>query len=145
MNYRIDQSSRLNIILKFVLSFLVFIAAIIIGLALLIFMLSLQLMISRSAEKIRRLNMIGLHPLEISRPYILALLFLLTIVTSISLIISAVISGQLTHTALNWNLEMESGLSGIIYLVAFGLIALLFLLNALSIILSTRRLCRHGD
>ena len=137
------KSSRLNIILKFLLSFLVLIAGIIIGLALLIFMLSLQLMISRSAEKIRRLNIIGLHPMEISTPYILTLLALLTVVTAFSLLISSLISGRLTAMALNWNLEMEAGLSGTIYLVAFGLIFLLFVLNTISIIISTRRLCRH--
>lgn len=137
------KSSRLNIILKFLLSFLVVIAAIIIGLALLIFMLSLQLMISRSAEKIRRLNMIGLHPLEISTPYIIALLLLLTGVTAISLLVTSILSGKLTEMALSWNLEMDAGLSSTIYLVAFGLISLLFLLNTLSIILSTRRLCKH--
>jgi len=53
------KSSRLNIILKFIISFLVVIAAIIIGLAFLVFLLSLQLMISRSSQKIRRLNKLG--------------------------------------------------------------------------------------
>ena len=47
------KGSRLNIILKFIISFLVVIAGIIIVLAFLVFLLSLQLMISRSSQKIK--------------------------------------------------------------------------------------------
>ncbi len=136
------KSSRLNIILKFVLSFVVLIAAIIIGLAFLIFLLSLQLMISRSAEKIKRLHKLGYHHSEISRPYIIILLALLIIVTAISLVISAVISSKLARMALDWSLDVTPGLSTVTYIVAFGLILVMFILNASAIRLSTRRLCK---
>jgi len=137
------KSSRLNIILKFVLSFLVLIAGIIIGLALLIFMLSLQLMISRSSEKIRRLSKLGYHYTEISLPYIIILFLLLAVVTLLSLVSSAILAGKLTHMASQWKLELASGLSATVYAVAFGLISLLFLLNSVSILLSTRKLCKN--
>lgn len=136
------KSSRLNIILKFVLSFVVLIAAIIIGLAFLIFLLSLQLMISRSAEKIKRLHKLGYHHSEISRPYIIILLALLILVTAISLVISAVISSKLARMALDWSLDVTPGLSTVTYIVAFGLILVMFILNASAIRLSTRRLCK---
>ena len=135
------KSSRLNIILKFVLSFLVLIAGIIIGLAFLIFLLSLQLMISRSASKIRLLNKMGFHYTEISKPYIIILFGLLFLVTTMSLLISSLLSGKLQELAAGWSLEMSAELSGTVYMVAFGLICLLFLLNTTAILLSTKKLC----
>jgi len=137
------KSSRLNIILKFVLSFLVLIAGIIIGLAFLIFLLSLQLMISRSAEKIRRLSKLGYHHSEISRPYIIVLFILLFIVTAIALAISAVISGKMAAMAAEWNMEVGASLSGTIYLVSIGLVIVLFVLNTFSIYLGTKKLCKE--
>jgi hypothetical protein len=137
------KSSRLNIILKFLLSFLVLIAGIIIGLAFLIFLLSLQLMISRSSTKIRLLNKMGLHHLEISTPYIIILFTLLFLVTTTSLLISAILSGRIHELASGWSLEMSAGLSPTVYLVASGLICLLFILNTTAIILSTRKLCSN--
>ncbi len=136
------KSSRLNIILKFVLSFLVLVAGIIIGLALLIFMLSLQLMISRSSEKIRRLNKLGYHYTEIAGPYILILFSLLFLLTSLSLVASSLLAQKLSNMASAWNLEINSGLSLTVYLVAFGLVCLLFILNTASICLSTKKLCK---
>jgi len=135
------KSSRLNILLKFVLSFVVLIAAIIIGLAFLIFLLSLQLMISRSAEKIKRLNKLGFHHLEISKPYIGILMVLLIFVTALSLAFSSFISSRMAVIAERWDLDFPPGLNGMVYLVAIGLIILLFLFNTLGIYLSTRQLC----
>ncbi len=137
------KSSRLNIILKFVLSFLVLIAGIIIGLAFLIFLLSLQLMISRSSTKIRLLNKMGFHHLEISTPYIIVLFILLFLVTTTSLLISTILSARIHELAAGWSLEMSAGLSSTVYIVALGLICLLFLLNTSAIILSTRKLCNN--
>jgi hypothetical protein len=136
------KSSRLNIILKFVLSFLVLIAGIIIGLAFLIFLLSLQLMISRSAEKIRRLNKLGYHHAEISRPYILILFLLLSLVTVLSLGISSILSTRLHELAAGWNLQISTTLSGNVYWVALGLVVLLFVLNTAAIFMGTKKLCR---
>jgi len=139
------KSSRLNIILKFVLSFLVLIAGIIIGLAFLIFLLSLQLMISRSADKIRRLSKMGFHPHEISRPYITVLLGLLIFVTTSSLVITALLSRKFSETAeKTWYLETNQSLSPELYLVALGLVLILFMLNTLAILISTHRLCSKG-
>jgi hypothetical protein len=137
------KSSRLNIILKFVLSFLVLIAGIIIGLAFLIFLLSLQLMISRSASKIRLLNKMGFHYIEISKPYIIILFLLLFLVTTISLLVSAILSGKFQELASGWSLEISGGLSGTVYLVAVGLVGLLFLLNTTAILLSTKKICNR--
>ncbi|MFC2090889.1 hypothetical protein ACFLT1_08950 [Bacteroidota bacterium] len=135
------KSSRLNIILKFILSFLVMIAAIIIALAFLIFLLSLQLMISRSSRKIKQLHKIGYHYSEISKPYVLVLFILLLIVSTLSLIITGIMSDQLATIAEKWSLEIEPHLSSLVYLVTIVIMTFLFLMNSLAIYISTRRIC----
>ena len=136
------KSSRMNIILKLIISFLVVVAAIIIGLAFLVFLLSLQLMISRSSEKIRRLNKIGFHYREISRPYILLLLVLMTAVTGFSLIITSLLTGKFHTSTQEWSLNTSSSLHGILFGVSVGLIALISLANVAAILISTKKLCK---
>jgi hypothetical protein len=136
------KSSRMNIILKLIISFLVLVAAIIIGLAFLVFLLSLQLMISRSSEKIRRLNKLGFHYREISRPYILLLLVLMTAVTAFSLIITSLLTGKFYTMTQEWSLNTSSSLHSILFGVALGLIALISLANVAAILISTKKLCK---
>jgi len=136
------KSSRMNIILKFIISFLVLVASIIIGLAFLVFLLSLQLMISRSSEKIRRLNKLGYHYREISRPYIVLLGILMIGVTGFSLLITAILTSKFSSMAEAWSLEISSSLHGIIFGMALGLIALISLANVIAILLSTKKLCK---
>ena len=136
------KSSRMNIILKFVISFLVIVAAIIIGLAFLVFLLSLQLMISRSSEKIRRLNKLGFHYREISQPYILLLVLLMAGITACSLLITSLLAGKLHDTAEAWSLDISPSLHGIIYGMALGLILLISVANVTAIFLSTKKLCK---
>jgi len=136
------KSSRLNIILKLIISFLLVIAAIIIGLAFMVFLLSLQLMISRSSQKIRRLNKLGFHYREISRPYILLLLILMIGVTVLSLLVTGILAGHFSGVAEAWNLDISSTLHGLIYGTSLGLITLIFIANTVAILLSTRKLCK---
>jgi hypothetical protein len=136
------KSSRMNIILKLIISFLVVVAAIIIGLAFLVFLLSLQLMISRSSDKIRRLNKLGFHYREISRPYIMLLGVLMAAVTGFSLIITSILAGKFHAMAQEWSLNTSPSLHGILYGVALGLIALIALANVTAILISTRNLCK---
>jgi hypothetical protein len=131
----------MNIILKFIISFLVVIAGIIIGLAFLVFLLSLQLMISRSSDKIRRLNKLGFHYREISRPYIVLLMILMGSVTGISLLITSILTRQFSSMALEWNLQISTSLHGLIYGVGLGLIVLISATNVGAILVSTRKLC----
>ena len=136
------KSSRMNIILKFVISFLVLVAAIIIGLAFLVFLLSLQLMISRSSEKIRRLNKLGFHYREISRPYILLLMLLMAGITGLSLLLTSLLASQLHLRAEAWSLNISPSLHSIIYGTALGLILLISASNVTAILLSTKKLCK---
>ena len=136
------KSSRMNIILKLVISFLVIVAAIVIGLAFLVFLLSLQLMISRSSEKIRRLNKLGFHYREISRPYILMLVLLMTGITGLSLLLTSLLAGKLHQMAGSWSLNISSSLHGLIYLTTLGLIFLIAAANVTAILISTKKLCK---
>ena len=136
------KSSRMNIILKFIISFLVVVAAIIIALAFLVFLLSLQLMISRSSERIIRLNKLGYHYREISRPYISLLLLLLGSVTAFSILATALITNIFSQTAAEWSLDISGSLNSYIYAVALGLITLISAANILAIHLSTQKLCK---
>jgi hypothetical protein len=136
------KSSRMNIILKFIISFLVLVASIIIGLAFLVFLLSLQLMISRSAAKIRRLNKLGYHYREISRPYMALLGILMIGVTGLSLLITAILTSRFSVMAEAWSLEISSSLHGIIFGMAVGLIVLISLSNVIAILVSTKKLCK---
>ncbi|MEN8227543.1 MAG: hypothetical protein ABFS38_05255 [Bacteroidota bacterium] len=136
------KSSRMNIILKFIISFLVVIASIIIALAFLVFLLSLQLMISRSSEKIKRLHKLGYHYREISRPYIVLLLILMAGVTGLSLLITSILTRKFSSMAGEWSLDISSSLHGIIYGTTLGLITLIFLSNVVAILVSTKKLCK---
>jgi hypothetical protein len=118
------------------------VATIIIGLAFLVFLLSLQLMISRSSEKIKRLNKLGYHYREISRPYIVLLGILMAGVTGFSLLITTILTRQFSSMAGEWSLEISSTLHGIIFGMALGLIGLISISNVVAILISTKKLCR---
>jgi hypothetical protein len=136
------KSSRMNIILKLIISFLVVVAAIIIALAFLVFLLSLQLMISRSSEKIKKLNKLGFHYREISRPYIILLLVLMIAVTGFSLIITSLLTRKFYAITQEWSLDISSSLHGILFGVAVGLIAMISLANVAGILINTKKLCK---
>ena len=136
------KGSRLNIILKFIISFLVLIAGIIILLAFLVFFLSLQLMISRSSHKIKRLHKLGFHYREVSRPYIFLLLILMIAVSSISLLITGLFTRQMAAMADQWNMAISSSLHGIIFGTALALITLITISNVIAILISTKKLCK---
>ncbi len=136
------KGSRLNIILKFIISFLVVIAGIIIILAFMVFLLSLQLMISRSSQKIKRLHKLGFHYREISLPYILLLLILMVAVTALSLLSTGLLTRQLAAMASEWNMAISNSLHGIIYGTSLLLITLITISNVIAILISTKKLCK---
>ena len=114
----------------------------VIGLAFLVFLLSLQLMISRSSDKIRRLNKLGFHYREISRPYVLLLFLLMIGITGLSLLLTSLLAGQLHQRAEAWSLNISTSLHGIIYGTALGLILLISIANVGAIFVSTKKLCK---
>ena len=84
----------------------------------------------------------GYHYTEISLPYVLLLLILLTGVTVLSLGATRLLSGKFASMAAEWSLDISEKPGALIYLVSIGLIVLLFVLNSISILISTRRLTK---
>jgi len=99
-------------------------------------------MISRSSDKIRRLNKLGFHYREISRPYILLLFLLMAGITALSLLITSILASQLHDMAASWSLNISPTLHGIIYGTALGLILLISIANVTAIFISTKKLCK---
>jgi hypothetical protein len=134
------KSSRLNIILKFIISFLGSIGFFIIFLAFLVFILSFQLMIARSSDRIRKLKWIGYHHLEISKPYILNFAIILGILTILTTLILISLKSVLEDYVSEWAIELSEGIHPLILAGGFVLILLIFLVNTLAIIRQTRKI-----
>lgn len=134
------KSSRLNIILKFVISFLGSLGIFIIILAFLVFVLSFQLMIARSADRIRKLKWLGYHFLEISRPYIISFGIMI-------LLISLLSAGSLYLMKTFYNsyvegisLDSRTGFHPVVGAGGTVLMLVMFILNSLAILRQTKKL-----
>ena len=99
-------------------------------------------MISRSAEKIKRLSKLGFHYREISRPYIVLLGMLMFGVTALSLVVTSILTNQFSKMAGEWNLQISTSLHAMIYGTALGLVCVIFVANLVSILVSTNKLCK---
>ena len=134
------KSSRLNVILKFVISFLGTLGILIIILAFLVFILSFQLILAKSADKIRKLKWIGYHSLEISKPFIL---YFGGIIIFLALVSGAALIGLkhiFNHYLDRLELEAATHYHSLIWLGGIGLFLCLFILNSLAILRQTRKI-----
>jgi hypothetical protein len=134
------KSSRLNIILKFIISFLGTLGFFIIFLAFLVFVLSFQLMIARSAEKIQKLKWIGYHYLEISRPYIRNFAIILLILSALTTAILYLLKSMLGQYISEWGISLTEGFHPWVISGGFLLVLLIFIFNSLAIIRQTRKI-----
>lgn len=134
------KSSRLNIILKFIISFLGSIGFFIILLAFMVFVLSFQLMIARSAEKIKKLKWIGYHHHEISRPYIASFALILCILSILTFSILHLLKSLLDNYISEWGIDLTGGFHIWIVTGGLGLIFIIFILNTFAIIRQTKRI-----
>lgn len=134
------KSSRLNIILKFIISFLGSLGFFIIFLAFMVFVLSFQLMIARSTEKIRKLKWIGYHHLEISRPYIASYALILLLLSLLTLSILHLLKSLLDNYISEWGIELTEGFHPWIIAGGLGLILTIFMLNTAAIIRQTKKI-----
>ncbi|MCB8994154.1 MAG: hypothetical protein H6538_00940 [Bacteroidales bacterium] len=138
------KSSRLNIILKFIISFLGGLGILIIGLALLVFILSFQLLISKSGDKIRKLSLLGYHYREISRPYIYLLSILISLITLLAGFSVLLLKRFFINFSGDWGLELTPGIHPLVAGGGIILLALIFVLNYLAISRQTRRFSESG-
>ncbi len=134
------KSSRLNIILKFIISFLGSIGFFIIFLAFMVFVLSFQLMIARSSEKIKKLKWIGYHHNEISRPYIASFALILLILSILTFSILHLLKSLLDNYISEWGIELTGGFHIWILSGGLGLVFIIFILNTFAIIRQTKKI-----
>ena len=136
------KSSRLNIILKFIISFLGSLGFFIIFLAFMVFILSFQLLIARSAEKIQRLYKIGYHYMEISRPFIFSLGWIMLFLILFTAALLVYINETLNQYMQNWGMDMSSRIHPMVIFTGAIIILLIFLINAFAIIRQTKTISK---
>ena len=134
------KSSRLNIILKFVISFLGSLGIFIILLAFGVFILSFQLLISKSADKIKKLKWLGYHYKEISKPYIWSFGLIIISIFLLSGSIMLILKKIFTAYVLEMGLELSKGFDIRVVLGGSILLILMFLVNTWAINRQTRRI-----
>jgi hypothetical protein len=134
------KSSRLNIILKCIISFLGGLGLMIIILALLVFILSFQLIINKSAEKIRKLSLLGYHYREISKVYILNLSKIIAVIAILTSIAIFLLKNFFISFSGDWGMELTAGIHPLVIAGGTVLLLMIYLLNILAILKTTRRI-----
>ena len=132
------KSSRLNIILKFVISFLGSLGIFIILLAFGVFILSFQLLISKSADKIRKLKWLGYHYKEISKPFVQSFGLIIISIFLLSGLIMLLLKKIFTGYVLEMGLELSKGFDLKIVLGGIILLLVMFFVNSWAIYRQTR-------
>ena len=133
------KSSRLNIILKLIISFLGTLGFLIIFLAFMVFILSFQLLIARSEDRIRKLKWLGYHYREISRPFIADLGIIMGILVIVTAVLLVLIKNRFSEYVSGWGLELSKGISPLIAWGGGALVLLMFVLNVAAILRQTRK------
>ncbi len=132
------KSSRLNIILKFVISFLGSLGIFIILLAFGVFILSFQLLISKSTDKIRKLKWLGYHYKEISKPFVQSFGLIIISIFLLSGLIMLLLKKIFTGYVLEMGLELSKGFDLKIVLGGIILLLVMFFVNSWAIYRQTR-------
>ncbi|MBN2683564.1 MAG: hypothetical protein JXR58_13800 [Bacteroidales bacterium] len=132
------KTSKLNLLLRVTMGIMGGISGIIIFLAILIFILSFQLLIVKSREEIRLLIHLGYHPFTIEKflgKYLLIMSGIIGLVSIIAVFaIKLIIAGNISDYGFN----LEAGLYLPVYFAGFVLLIILFLINMFNIRKSIR-------
>lgn len=134
------KGSRLNIILKFIITFLGSLGFFIILLAFSVFILSFQLLISKSAENIRKLKWLGYHYKEISKVFILRFGIILSAIAVAGSILLIFLKQLFEASVLKMGLELSKGYDYRIIIFAFVLLLSMFIINSKLILHQTKKL-----
>ncbi|MCF8378807.1 MAG: hypothetical protein K9H49_04465 [Bacteroidales bacterium] len=132
------KSSRLNILLKFIVSFLGSLGIFIILLAFGVFILSFQLLISKSGDEIRKLKWLGYHYKEISKPYIQRFGLIISIIFLLSFLCMLFLKQVFMTYTLELGLELSKGID---FRLVFGgiiIVVIMFIINTLAILRQTK-------
>jgi hypothetical protein len=134
------KSSRLNIILKFIISILGSLGFLIILLAFFVFVLSFQLLIARSSEKIRKLSWLGYNYKEISKPYLIKLINLIFIIAGSSFITIVFLRKWMISYVNSIGMKLDPNIHYSVWLGGTIILWLIFVANALIILRNTKRI-----
>jgi hypothetical protein len=133
------KSSKINTLLRYLMYILSFISAIIIVLSFYTFVLSFQLIIYRSREKIETLLLLGYAYKQISRKYNELFIYITSAVFLISILITWALNKFYIKYAGYKGFEIEQGIEKV-FLVSLLLSALIFILNAIFISKQVKRI-----
>ena len=123
------KSSRLNIILKFIISFVGTLGFLIIFLAFMVFILSFQLLINRSEDRIRKLKWLGYDYREISRPFITDLGIIMSVLSLLTAGLLILLKSWFNHYVSDWGMQLTHGIHPYIGFGGLLLVVFMFLLN----------------
>jgi hypothetical protein len=134
------KSSRLNIILKFIISILGSLGFLIILLAFFVFILSFQLLIARSSDEIRKLSWLGYNYIEISKPFLIKLLNLVILIAGSSFIAIVFLRKWMFSYLNSIGMKLDAEIHYSVWLGGVFILWLIFMANALIILRNTRRI-----
>jgi hypothetical protein len=127
------KTSKLNLLLRVTMSIMGGISGVIIFLAILIFILSFQLLIVKSRNEIRLLIHLGYHPFTIEK-FLSKYLFIMSGIIGIVSIIAVFVSKLLIAENIGeYGFELDAGLYWQVYLSGFILLTILFIINMINI------------
>ena len=121
------RSGRMNLILQSIFGLLAVIGLLLIGLSLLVFLVTFQLIISRNREEIRLLLHLGYPPVRLEKLYVLAFGLITVLLGGLALGATVLGRAYLVSVLEAAGFELEAGLSPWLF-VSLGLILSIFLI-----------------
>lgn len=118
------RSGRMNLILTSIFGILAVIGVLLIGLSLLVFLVTFQLIISRNREEIRLLLHLGYPPVSIERLYMAAFSVITVVLGGLALVATMLGRSYLMSVLEEAGFEFEGGMSMWLYLALAGIIVL---------------------
>ncbi len=112
----------------------------IIFLAFLVFILSFQLLITRSADRIRKLKWLGYDEWEISKPYLADLGMIMAGLSALTAIMLVLLKNRFSAYVSDWGMELTHGINASIAIGGILLVILMFVLNAAAIVHQARKI-----
>lgn len=134
------KNSKTSLFLKILFTVVGIIGLIIILLSLLLFSLSFEILILRSAKEIEKLYLLGYHSSNLLPSYLLVIGFILLIINGLSLFANFYLMNYIHIVFSNNGFSMSSIFSGESFITAGAITAFIFIFNMISINSHLRRI-----
>ncbi|MBN1638696.1 MAG: hypothetical protein JW866_07005 [Ignavibacteriales bacterium] len=134
------KSSKLNVLFNAVLLAVAFIGVIIVILSIIVFLLSLQLIISESRDKISLLIQLGYKYTNISKTYFLFVSVFILSIFIINFVLIFFVKAKFTSWFGEFGFELPSGINFLIYVIGIVLLIFIILINMLNIHRNVKKL-----